>query len=71
MKKGIRSALFKRLGLGLVQHIVSALVLMLLAVILFNSFLTITTMTGRKTYSLNPLSQKNEFEESEIFQDLF
>lgn len=71
MKKGTKTPAFKRLGLGLVQHVVSAFILVLLAMILFNSFLTVTTMSGRKTYSLDPLSQKSTFEESEVFQDLF
>lgn len=62
---------FKRLGLGLMQHLVAAVVFVLLAEILFNSFLTVSTMNGQKTYFLDPLSQKTTFEESEIFQDLF
>ncbi|MBQ3906596.1 MAG: HAMP domain-containing histidine kinase [Lachnospiraceae bacterium] len=71
MKKGKSTAIFKRLGLGLAQHFVAAAVCVLIAVILFNSFLTVTTMKGQKTYSLDPLTQKSSFEESELFQDLF
>ena len=71
MKKGRKGYLFKRFGLGLIQHFAAAFVLVLLAMILFNSYLTINAMNERKTYSLNPLSQKSSFEESDIFQDLF
>lgn len=70
MKKK-KGSVFKRLGLGLLQHVVAASVMMLVATVLFNSFLTITTMNGPKTYSLNPLIQKTAFEESEVFEDLF
>lgn len=61
----------KRIMLGVLQHFVAALVLLLLAGIIFNSFLTVNTTKGPKTYYLNPVSQKDEFEESEVFQDLF
>ncbi len=71
MKKGRSAIIFKRLGLGLIQHIVAALVLALSAGILLNSFLTVTTMNGQKTYSIDPLTQKSNFEESEVFDDLF
>lgn len=71
MKKSVRSYVYKRLGLGLIQHFTSAFLLLLVATILFHSYLTITTMNGRKTYSLDPLGQKTSFEESEIFQDLY
>ena len=71
MKKGKSAILFKRLGLGLIQHVVAALVMALSAGILLNSFLTVTTMNGQKTYSLDPLTQKTSFEESEVFDDLF
>ena len=71
MKKGVKIPIFKRLGLGVAQHLVAALVLVLLAGILFNSYMTVQTMNGQKTYSMNPLEQKTSFEESEVFQDLF
>ncbi|MBO4750627.1 MAG: hypothetical protein J5546_09940 [Lachnospiraceae bacterium] len=67
----MKTPIFKRLGLGMAQHLVAALVLVLLASILFNSYVTVPTMNGQKTYSLNPLEQKTSFEESEVFQDLF
>ena len=71
MKKGKRIPTFKRLGLGLAQHLVAALILVLLAGILFHSYVTVSTMNGQKTYFLDPLSQKVSFEDSEVFQDLF
>ena len=71
MKKGKSISVFRRLGLGLVQHIVAAIVMVLIASVLFNSFLTVTTMNGSKIYSLDPLNQKSSFEDSEVFRDLF
>lgn len=66
-----KTYVFKRLGLGLMQHIVAALVLVLIAMVLFHSFMTVSTMNGQKTYALNPMSQETAFEESDVFQDLF
>lgn len=71
MKKGKSISVFRRLGLGLVQHIVAAIIMVLIASVLFNSFLTVTTMNGPKIYSLDPLNQKSSFEDSEVFRDLF
>lgn len=71
MKKGKSTTVFKRLGLGLVQHLVAAIIMVLIASVIFNSFLTVTTMNGPKIYSLDPLNQKTSFEDSEVFRDLF
>lgn len=66
-----KATIFKRLGLGLVQHIVAAFLLLFLAMVLFHSVMSVYTMNGQKTYSLNPMSQETSFEESDVFQDLF
>ena len=70
MQKG-RTSTFKRLGLGLIQHVLAALILVFVAMVIFHSFMTVSTMNGQKTYELNPMSQETSFEESEVFQDLF
>ncbi len=62
---------FKRLLLGLVQHLAAALVLVCAAGILYNSFIPVETVNGPKLYRLDPFAQKTSFEESEVFQDLF
>lgn len=69
--QGKKNSTFKRLGLGLIQHIVAALILLFLAMVLFHSFMTVNTMNGQKTYSLDPVSQDTSFVDSEVFQDLF
>lgn len=71
MKAKKKIPVFKRLILGLIQHLAAALVFVLAAGILFNSFIPVETMNGPKSYRLDPFSQKTTFEESEIFQDLF
>lgn len=62
---------FKRLGLGLLQHLAAALILVFIAMVLFHSYMTVYTMNGQKTYALNPMSQEAVFEESNVFEDLF
>lgn len=66
-----KNIIFKRLGLGLIQHMLAALILLFLAMVLFHSFMTVYTMNGQKTYSLDPMSQETSFDESDVFQDLF
>ncbi|MBO4292215.1 MAG: hypothetical protein J5898_09945 [Lachnospiraceae bacterium] len=63
--------LFQRIMMGMLQHLVAASILIIFAAILFHSNLTVITMDGQKTFSLDPLSQKGEFEESEVFENLF
>lgn len=67
----VRVPILKRLALGLAQHIAAALIMVLLAAVLFNAFLTVFSMAGPKTYSLELLSGNTEFEDNVIFQDIF
>lgn len=67
MKKNILS----RLLLAFLQHIVGAAIFIGLATILFNSYLTVQTMDGPKTYALAPLETEPEFEDSDLFRDIF
>lgn len=62
---------FRRLILGLVQHLAAALVLVFIARLLFNSCFYVDTMNGKKSYYLDPLTQYASLEESQVFQDLF
>lgn len=39
--------------------------------ILFHSYLTVQTMDGQKTYALSPLTSEDEFEDSELFSQIF
>lgn len=61
----------KRILLGIVQHLLAASGMIALAMILFHSYLTVQTMDGPKTYALSPLNSDSEFEDSQLFQDIF
>lgn len=63
--------ILKRMGLGLAQHLAAALLMVLLAWLLFHSFLTVNSMNGPKTYYLEVRDQGLEFEDSAVFQELY
>ena len=61
----------KRLGLGFIQHLMAAGILLAVAWILFHSFLTVLSMQGAKTYKIDPLHTDEIFENSEVYQEIF
>lgn len=61
----------RRLILGVLQHLLAMCIMVALATILFNSYLTVQTMDGPKTYALSPLDAEPEFEDSDLFRDIF
>ncbi|MBQ8117452.1 MAG: HAMP domain-containing histidine kinase [Lachnospiraceae bacterium] len=61
----------RRILLGLLQHVIAMGIFVELATILFNSYLTVQTMDGQKTYALAPLESETEFEDSKLFEDIF
>lgn len=61
----------KRLLMCLLQHVVAAGVLLCVAGILLNSYIELETVDGRKIYRIFPINSKQEFEESEVYHDLF
>ena len=61
----------RRMLLGILQHLLAMGIFIGLAMILFNSYLTVQTMDGQKTYALSPLESEPEFEDSQLFQDIF
>lgn len=65
-----RSSL-KRLGIGLLQHILAAGVMIFVAMILLNSYITVNSIDGTKVYRIFPIDANQEFEESDIYHDLF
>ncbi len=67
----MRKPTLKRLGLGIVQHMLAACILVAVAGVLFNSYLSVKSMQGTKTYHLAPLSTEPEFEDSDLFRDIF
>lgn len=61
----------KRVGLGLLQHILAVSIFLAVAGVLINSCLSVESMEGTKTYYLSPLSAEPEFEDSDLFRDIF
>ena len=61
----------KRLGLGLLQHILAAGILLAIAGLLLNSYVAVNSIDGTQTYKIFPVDVGVEFEESEIYHDLF
>ena len=62
---------FKRLGLGLIQQLAAMCIMISVAGILFNSYLTVESMNGKQTYSLSPMDTEPEFEDSRTFYEIF
>jgi len=56
---------------GLLQHILAAGIMIAVAGILLNSYITVNSIDGTKTYRIFPIDAGLEFEESDIYHDLF
>ncbi len=61
----------KRFFLGLLQHLLAVGISVTVALILFNSCLLVDSIHGTKLYRIDPFREKGQFEDSEMFQDLF
>lgn len=68
MKKNIRVSRFL---LSTVQHFVAFFIAIVIALILFHSYMTVETLEGKQTYYLNLLSTDAEFEDTDEFADIF
>jgi len=67
MKKPTR----KRILVGLAQHLVAAGISLAIAGVLLNSYIEVENIDGTKLYKVFPVNNDQEFEDSDIFQDLF
>lgn len=61
----------KRILFGLLQHLVAAGILLAIAGILLNSYIEMEAIDGTKIYRIFPVNDRQEFEESEVYHDLF
>ncbi len=61
----------RRLALGLLQHLLAMGIMVAFAAIMFNSYLTVQTMDGPKTYALSPMDAEPIFEDSDLFREIF
>ena len=69
--KAARRIGLKRFGQELVQHFFAAAVLASVAVLLLNSQISVESINGPQVYNVFPADAEQEFEDSEIFFDLF
>ncbi len=67
----MKRPMLKRMWFGLLQHILAAGIMIAVAGILLNSYITVNSIDGTKTYRIFPIDAGLEFEESDIYHDLF
>ena len=61
----------KRVGTGLVQHLLAAAAMVALAGLLLNSYISVESIDGIQTYRVFSMDMSREFEESDVYHDLF
>lgn len=61
----------KRSIIGLAQHLLAAGILLAVAGILLNSYIEVDSIDGTRVYKVFPVDGGQEFEESEVYHDLF
>lgn len=67
----MRRPTIKRMGLGLLQQLAAMLIMLATAGIIFNSYVAVESMNETKTYYLSPMDTEPEFEDTEVFRDIF
>jgi len=61
----------RKVVFGLVQHILSVLIMLIIAAIVFNSTVSVESMNGTKTYRANSYGKEEIFESSTLFREIF
>lgn len=67
----MKKSTLKRLGLELIQHFLAAGAFIAAAGLLLNSYIAVDTIGGTQVYKVFSMDSSQEFEESEIYHDLF
>lgn len=67
----MKKATLKRIGIGLLQHFLAAVILIAVAGLLLNSYIEVESINGTQVYQIYPFEADQEFEESEVFHNLF
>ena len=67
----MKKSFLKRLGLNLLQHLLAVGILTAVAWLLLNSYMAVDSINGTVIYRIFPVDTEQEFEESEIYHDLF
>lgn len=61
----------KRIIIGMAQHLLAAGILLAVAALLLNSYIEVDSIDGTHVYKIFPVDSSQEFEESEVYHDLF
>lgn len=61
----------KRFGIGLLQHLLAAAVMVAVAGLLLNSYIAVESIDGAQVYKIFSMDMSREFEESDVYHDLF
>lgn len=67
----MKKATLKRIGIGLLQHFLAAVIFIAVAGLLLNSYVEVESIDGTLVYQIFPFDSDQEFEESEVFHNLF
>jgi len=67
----MKKATLKRIGMGILQHLLAAVIMIAVAGLMLNSYVEVESINGTKVYKIFPFESDQEFEESEVFHDLF
>ena len=67
----MKKSTLKRLGIELIQHLLAVGVFIAVAGLLLNSYIAVETIDGTQVYKVFSMDSSQEFEESEIYHDLF
>ncbi len=59
------------MGLGFIQHLIAAIIMIIIAAILFNSYVVVESMSGPTTYMIDTYGTEDTFEESTLFRNIF
>ena len=70
-KTRLDSAQLKRMIFCFIQHLIAAGILLSVASLMLNSYIEVNSIEGSHIYKIFPVENGMEFEESEIYQDLF
>ena len=70
-KTRLDSTQLKRMIFCFIQHLIAAGILLSVASLMLNSYIEVNSIEGSHIYKIFPVENGMEFEESEIYQDLF
>lgn len=67
----MKKPILKRIAIGILQHILAAILMVAVASLLLNSYIAVDSINGTKVYRIHSVDGSQEFEDSAIYNDLF